>query len=57
MEEQGLYIKLYVKVRTKTQMTTEELIDKFEQECDYNIIGTDDIVVTDMQYLETTIND
>jgi hypothetical protein len=53
--EQGLYIKLYVKVRTEKEMSTEELIDAFEQNCDYNIIGTDDIVVTATEYLETTL--
>lgn len=55
-QEYGMFVKLYVKVRAKKEMTTEELVDKFEQECDYNIIGTDDIVVIGTEYLETEIN-
>lgn len=55
-QEHGLYMKIYVKVRTKKEMTTEELIDEFESDCNYNIIGTDNIVVTNTEYLETEIN-
>ncbi len=55
-QEYGMFIKLYVKVRAKKEMTTEELVDKFESECDYNIIGCDDIVVISTEYIETEIN-
>lgn len=52
----GFYVNLYVKVKVKGEMSVEEAIDKFEQECDYNIIGTDDIVVMETEYLETKLN-
>lgn len=49
-----LYVTIKVVVETAEEMEIDKLIDKFEQECDYNIIGTDDIVVKETQYLETS---
>ena len=56
-EELGLYVKLYVKVRVKKEMSTQEIVDEFEQNCDYNISGTENLVVINTEYLETTLND
>ena len=55
--EHELYIRIKVKLKTNQNMTFEELIDRFEQECDYNIIGTDEIKVVETAYLETNINE
>lgn len=53
--QQTLYVTIKVVVETTEEINIENLIDKFEQECDYNIIGTDNIVVKETEYLETSL--
>ena len=52
--EQTLYVTIKVVVETTEEMEIDQLIDRFEQECDYNIIGCDNIKVVNTEYLETS---
>lgn len=54
--ETTLYITIKAVVKATEEMNVQTLIDKFEQECDYNIIGCDDIKVVSTEYLETNIS-
>lgn len=48
-----LYLTIKVVVETAEEMEIQDLIEKFESDCDYNIIGCDDIKVVRTEYLET----
>lgn len=54
--QQTLYVTIKVVVETTEEMDIEQLIDNFQNDCDYNIIGSEDIVVKETQYLETSCN-
>lgn len=54
--ETTLYLTIKVVVETAEEMEVQDLIEKFESDCDYNIIGTDDIKVVSTEYLETSVN-
>jgi len=53
--ETTLYVKIKVVVETAEEMEMGQLIDEFERECDYNIIGCDGIKVIGTEYLETSL--
>ena len=53
--QQTLYVTIKVVVETAKEMEISQLIDEFEQECDYNIIGCEGIKVINTEYLETSL--
>ena len=53
--QQTLYVTIKVVVETTEEMEIVQLIDEYETECDYNIIGCEGIKVINTEYLETSL--